>query len=464
MNHEPVRGRVLLVDDEPAMRRSTARLLMGRGFVVDTADDGAAALDLLKTRGTDVLLLDLVMPRLTGMEVLEKIKERHPEVVVVAVAAFGEVDSAVAAVEAGAFDFIYKPFANAEELSLVLTRACEHKRLFERTRSLEERLEQHEKFGEVVGTSTRIREVYKQALGVAPTSSAVLIMGENGTGKELFARALHQYSARADKPLLVINCGAVPEAQLELELFGSAQGTADKPGLFEQADKGTVLLDEIATLPASVQPRVVAALSRGEVRRQGEEQPRSVDVRVLAATNVDLKERVTAGLFREELYYRLNVVPLHLPPLRRRREDIPLLAYHFLQRYSRRAGRDIRRISQEALRTLRDHPWPGNVRELENAIEHAVVMARSDVITPGDLPFVREKAEQEEGLFFDLDLGDMPYAQAKDQANTAFDKAYVDRLMRRTGGNVSEAARQAGMDRSNFRRLLKKVRASEKEG
>jgi len=454
------RARVLLVDDEPALRRSAARLIMTRGFAVDTAEDGAAALDLLKTRPVDVLLLDLAMPRMSGMEVLAKVKEQHPEVAVVVMTPFGEVEPAVAAVQAGAYDFVVKPFASADEVSLSLEKAADHQRLASRTKSLERRLEQHERFGEIVGSSTRMVDVYRTALGVAPTSSTVLILGENGTGKELLARALHRHSTRADRPLGVVNCGAIPAHLIEAELFG---GDADKPGIFELFDKGTVLLDEIGDLPPPAQLRLTQALSEGALRRAGAAEARPLDVRILAAGNIDLKERVSAGRFREDLYYRLSVVPLLLPPLRKRREDIPLLAYHFLQKYARRAGRDLRRISVEALRQLREYAWPGNVRELENAIEHAVVMARGDVITPGDLPIGRrdDDDEGESKVLFGTDLGDTPYAEAKERAVDAFDKAYVERLMKRTSGNVSEAARQAGMDRSNFRRLLKKVRAKE---
>jgi DNA-binding NtrC family response regulator len=468
----PPQARVLLVDDEPSLRRSVARLLMAKGFAVDTAEDGAAALDLLKTRNIDVILLDLMMPKMSGMDVLGRVKQLYPDVEVIMMTAFGDFDTAVTAVRAGAYDFLAKPFANPDAVTLALEKAAEHRRLVDRTRALERRLEQHEKFGELVGSSSKMQEVYRLALGVAPTSSTVLILGENGTGKELVARAIHQHSTRADKLLRVVNCGAIPETLVEAELFGSVRGAftgaIDKPGLFELADKSTVFLDEIGDLPMMAQVKLLRVLAEGEVKRVGAGETKVVDVRVLAATNVDLKERIAAGRFREDLYYRLSVIPVHLPPLRRRREDIPLLAYHFLQKYGRRAGREIRRISVEALRLLRDHPWPGNVRELENAIEYAVVMARGDAIMPTDLPFARARPSEDEGsaggLFFGEDLAELPYADAKDRAVDAFDRAYVDRLMKRAEGNVSGAARQAGMDRSNFRRLLKKVRARGKAG
>ena len=464
-------ARVLVVDDEASLRRSLARFLLSRGFDVLTAEDGPAALTLLQTTKVDVVLVDLMMPRMSGMEVLESIKKQQPEVEVVMMTAFGEVETAVSAVRAGAYDFLTKPFAATDAVALTLEKAAEHKRLVDRTRILEQRLEQHERFGELVGSSPRMQDVYRLALGVAPTTSTVLILGENGTGKELVARAIHQHSARADRTFRAINCGAIPETLVETELFGSNRGAftgaMDRAGLFELADKSTLFLDEIGDLPQMAQVKLLRALAQGEIKRVGANDTKTVDVRVIAATNVDLKERIAAGRFREDLFYRLNVIPIHLPPLRQRKEDIPLLAYHFLQKYARRAGREIKRISVEALRMLREQPWPGNVRELENAIEHAVVMCRGDTVFPADLPFSRTKGKDsdrdpDEGAFFTAELGELSYAEAKERANLEFDRAYVQRVLARVTGNISEAARQAGMDRSNFRRLLKKVRGTAK--
>jgi DNA-binding NtrC family response regulator len=468
--HDAPKTRVLVVDDEPTLRRSLARVLMARGFEVLTAEDGPTALALLGSTPVDLMLLDLNMPKLSGMQVLERVKQSNPEVEVIMMTSFGDVDAAVAAVRAGAYDFLTKPLDASEQVTLVLEKAAEHKRLVDRTRVLEQRLEQHESFGELVGSSAPMQEVYRVALGVAPTTSTVLIMGENGTGKELVARAIHQHSSRADRPFRAVNCGAIPETLVETELFGSVRGAftgaLDRPGLFELADKGTLFLDEIGDLPLMAQASLLRALAQGEIKRVGATDTKNVDVRVVAATNVDLKERIASGRFREDLFYRLNVIPIYMPALRQRKDDIPLLAYHFLKKYSRRAGRDIKRIGVEALRQLRDQPWPGNVRELENAIEHAVVMTRADSILPSDLPFVRAKVGGDDGPLgeglFASELADLPYANAKDRALDVFDRAYIERLMQRTSNNVSEAARQAGMDRSNFRRLLKKVRGKGK--
>ncbi len=464
--------RVLIVDDEPALRRSLARVLSAEQFDVLTAEDGVAALSLLKTTRVDVVLLDVMMPGMSGMEVLARIKKEHAEVEVVMMTGFADIDTAVAAVRQGAYNFLTKPFGPTETVAIALAQATEHKRLVDRTRQLEQRLATHERFGELVGGSRRMQQVYRVALGAAPTTSTVLILGENGTGKELVARAVHQHSLRSDKPLRAINCGAIPETLVETELFGSTRGAftgaMDRPGLFELADKATVFLDEIGDLPMSAQAKLLRALALGEIKRVGASDPKTVDVRVIAATNVDLKERIAQGRFREDLYYRLAVIPVHLPPLRQRKEDIPLLAYHFLQKYARRSGRDIKRIGTEALRVLREQPWPGNVRQLENAIEHAVVMTRGDCIMPADLPPLSENERSgfdeilpvTQSPMWNEIFVDLPYSEAKDRAETMFDRAYVERLLKRAEGNMSEAARQAGMDRSNFRRLVKKVRAS----
>lgn len=464
-----VKPRVLIVDDEPTVRRSLARVLSAEHFDVLTAEDGAAALSLLQTTRVDVVLLDVMMPGMSGMEVLGRIKKTHADVEVVMMTGFADIDTAVAAVRQGAYNFLTKPFGPTEAVAIALAQAAEHKRLVDHTRQLEQRLATHERFGELIGGSRRMQEMYRVALGAAPTTSTVLILGENGTGKELVARAVHQHSLRSDKPLRAINCGAIPETLVETELFGSTRGAftgaMDRPGLFELADKGTVFLDEIGDLPLSAQAKLLRALAVGEIKRVGASDPKIVDVRVIAATNVDLKERIGQGRFREDLYYRLAVIPLHLPPLRQRKEDIPLLAYHFLQKYAQRSGREIRRIGTETLRVLREQPWPGNVRQLENAIEHAVVMARGDSIMPADLPPL---TEDERPVFddehrsstpmWDETFTDLAYSDAKERAAALFDRTYLERLMKRTGGNVSEAARQAGMDRSNFRRLLKKAR------
>jgi len=467
--------RVLLVDDEPTVRRSLARVLMSVGFDVITAEDGQAALALLEQGMVDVMLVDMLMPRMGGMDLLNRVKAEHPEVEVIMMTAFANVDDAVMAVKNGAYDFLTKPFPSNDVVAMTISKAAERKQLLDRMDVLEQRLEQQENFGELIGNTAGMREVYRLALGVAPTSATVLVLGESGTGKELIARAIHQHSNRADRPFLAINCSAIPVDLVESELFGHVRGaftgaTNSRVGLFEAADKGTVFLDEIGDLPLQAQVKLLRTLQEGEVKKVGTNETIHVDVRVIAATNSDLKSKIAVGKFREDLYYRLHVVVIHVPPLRRRRDDIPLLAYHFLRKYARRMNRDVTRIGVEAMRLMREQNWPGNVRELEHAIEHAVVMVKGDTIVPGDLPSYRlsdhpsyddDEGHQGSGggpgLLGLGQLTDLPYAQAKKQALELFEQAYLEAVLRRTGGNVSEAARQAGLDRSNFRRVLKKA-------
>ncbi|HEY2405520.1 MAG TPA: sigma-54 dependent transcriptional regulator [Polyangiaceae bacterium] len=459
--------RVLVADDEPTLRRTLARLLNSRGMTVLTADDGAAAIELLGRETVDVGLFDLMMPRVGGLELLEHVRSTHTGIEVIMMTAFGDVETAVKAVRAGAYHFLTKPFRSNDEVVLTVAKAAERRRLLDRTMQLERRLEEMEKFGELIGNSQRMQEVYRLSVGVAPTSSTVLILGESGTGKELTARAIHQNSPRVSNPFVAVNCSAIPVDLVESELFGHVRGaftgaTATRAGLFESADHGTLFLDEVGDLPPLAQVKLLRALQEGEVKRVGSNETRTVDVRVVAATNVDLRSRIAAGRFREDLYYRLNVVPIYLPPLRERREDVPLLAYHFLHKYASRSGSQVKKISPEAMRVLSAQRWPGNVRELENAIEHAVVFCKDDTLTPAELPFSKSQGgggDSGGGLAMGGAQGlvDLTYREAKERSLQTFEEAYFLALLQRTSGNVSEAARQAGLDRSNFRRAVKRA-------
>lgn len=463
---------VLVADDEPSLRRTLARMLSARGMQVHTAEDGQAALAVLQSQPIDVALVDLMMPKLGGFELLEQLQSHGVEVEVIIMTAYGDVETAVKAVQAGAYNFLTKPFRSNDEIALQIGKAAERRRLLARAATLEKALEERDKFGGLIGNSSGMRSVYQLAMGVASTSSTVLILGESGTGKELTARAVHQHSARANRPFVALNCSAIPENLIESELFGHVKGaftgaTTTRQGLFEAADRGTIFLDEIGDLPLLAQVKLLRTLQEGEIKPVGSDATRSVDVRVIAATNVDLRSLIAKGRFREDLYYRLNVIVIQLPSLRERVADIPLLAYHFLRKSATRIGRDVRRISPEAIEALCAQPWPGNVRELENAIEHAVVFCKDDAITPSCLPFALQESARSVsappavGMSSSLEAPpsffELSYRDAKSQALEQFEKAYFTHLLQRTGGNVSEAARQAGLDRSNFRRAAKRA-------
>ena len=437
---------VLVVDDEPALRRSLARALIGRGLTVDTAESGAAALDLVRTRAVDAVLLDRDMPELDGLAVLVHLRRHHPDVEVVMMLSIGDPDAA-AALRAGAYAVVTKPLPTPESAVPAVERAAERRRLVERARALEKQLAEHEQLGEIVGSSPRMVELLRRASTAAASSAPVLIMGERGTGKRLLARAVHRRSNRARIPLVVLAPGELGEDALLSELASA----------LDAADGGTLLLDDLGALPRAAQAELFRVLTG----------PRRADVRMIATALPDLREQVASGAFREDLFYGLAAVLLEVPPLRRRREDVPLLAYHFLGRFAAREGKAIRKIASEALKTLRQHDWPGNVGELQRALEHAVVMARGESIVVADLPLGREDEESDDDardgdgeprLVAGQEVLDLPYPEAKEQALAAFDRVYCERRMEQAGANVSEAARLAGMDRSNFRRLLKKVR------
>jgi len=472
-NESDPKVHVLVVDDEGGLRRSLARILTTYGYTVGVAEDGAAGLEYVEQHHPDVALVDIMMPRLSGLELLSRSKEAWPETEIIMMTAHGGVDEAVRAVKLGAYQFLTKPFVSNDAVAIVVAQAAEHKRLLDRTRSLEQRLEAKEQLGELIGSAPKMLAVYKLVDGVASATSTVLILGDTGTGKELVARAIHQRSARADRPFIAVNCAAIPKDLVESELFGHVRGAftgaqSARAGLFESAHTGTIFLDEVGDLPLAAQVKLLRTLQEGEVKRVGSDETKLVDVRVLAATNVDLKSRIEAGTFRSDLYYRLNVISIRLPPLRERGPDVDLLAHFFVQKYARRMGRDPKRLAPDALAALRAYEWPGNVRELEHAIERALVLSRGSEIHAVDLPFEDHPPPRDEPrasastppgddhFAFPAALASRPFPEAKKLAMTMFEDAYVAELMRRTGGNLSEAARQAGVDRSNFKRIVRK--------
>jgi two-component system response regulator HydG len=462
--------RVLVVDDEPTLLRALESLLQRKRYDVVALDSPIVATQKLAQEDFDVALLDVKMPELSGLELLTAVKHRRPEVEVIMMTGHATVETALAAVKAGAYDYLTKPFDDVEQVARAVAKAAERKQLFDRNRRLERELREKEgAAGDgIVGTSGAIRDVTRMVEAVAYSAATVLINGESGTGKELVARALHARSPRRSQPFVALNCGALTETLLESELFGHVKGAftgaqRDQKGLFDAADGGTIFLDEIGDIPPATQVRLLRVLQEGEIKRVGAADSVRVDVRVIAATHRDLPKLVKAGRFREDLFYRLNVIAIPLPSLRDRIEDVPLLAHHFLRRYAERLAKKVKTLSPEAVELLCGYRWPGNVRELENAIERAVVLSRGDAITPTDLPpaitgrtapLIRELPSGGE----DAAWLTMSYAAAKEQALRRFEKTYVDALMKACDNNISAASRKAGMDRSNFKRVLRKYR------
>ena len=479
--------RVLVVDDEDLLRTTLARVLKQRGMVVDTAENGAVALELLAREGApfDVVLVDVRMPGMTGIEFLDRVKAAGYRVEVLLMTAFAEIATAVAAVKAGAHGFLTKPFVSNESVVIEVLNAAELGRLRKRTEHLQRELSTRPPAGEMVGTCAAMREVYRRIEGVATTNSAILVLGESGTGKELVARAIHARSRRASKPLVAVNCAAIPQELVESELFGHVRGAfttavSARAGLFEAADGGTLFLDEIGELPVSAQVKLLRTLQSGEVKPVGSDVVKTVDVRLVAATNVDLKAAIAAGTFRQDLFYRINVIAVRLPALRERGDDILVLAQHFIFKHSQLSGRPVTKLSNEAALCLERHPWPGNVRELEHAIEHGVVLSPGDTILASALPAEVQRSadalDVPQGgasaqlttsrtmptmgeVVAQLDLDAMDYPGAKKKMLAEFNEAYVGALLRSASGNMSEAARRSGLDRSNFRRLVRTTSA-----
>jgi len=447
---------VLVVDDKENMLKLFVRIL-GPAYEVVTAGDGERAISLLASRPFDVVVTDIRMPKADGFEVLKAVREKSPLTEVVLMTAFASVSKAVEAIKLGAYDYVQKPF-EPDEVSLVIARAVERKRLREQAANLQKELEGVYGFDNLVGKSASMRELYALIERAAQVDITVLITGETGTGKELVARAIHRRSARAEQRFVAVNCGALPPELVESELFGHAKGAftgaiASKDGLFQEANRGTLFLDEVGELPVGVQVKLNRALQEREIRRVGENTPAKIDVRVIAATHRDLKAEAQAGRFREDLFYRLNVFATRLPPLRERKEDIPLLAAHFLRRYAKIHQREVDRFEPDALRALTGHSWPGNVRELENAVERAVAVTTGHQITVDALP--PEVKGQSGTLPAEL-LVKMPYRDAVELTRDRTSRDYLVALMREFNGNVTRAAERAGMERESLHRLLQR--------
>jgi two-component system response regulator AtoC len=450
--------RVLVVDDEENMVHFLSRLLAHEGYDVEGVGSGTEALDRIKEGHYDLVLSDLRLPGADGMDVLRAVRETLPEAAVVMITAYGTIPSAIEAMRAGAYDYVTKPF-RAHEILGVMDRALERNRLRREVEHLRRMVAQRFSFGGLVGKSQAMQGVYTQIEKVAGARGAVLIQGESGTGKELVAKAIHHASGRREAPFVAVDCAAIPEALQESELFGHLKGAftgavATKKGLFQEAHGGTLFLDEVGELPLSLQPKLLRALQEGEIRRVGDTRAVQVDARVIAATNRDLAEEVTQKAFREDLYYRLAVFPIRLPPLRERREDIPLLVDHILGRIAEDDGGAPKRLSGEALRLVTSYAWPGNVRELEHALERAARLGEGEVITERDLP--SQLAARGHELAVAVLDGALPLPETTARIVREVERDLIRRALARTVGNRTEAARVLGISR---RALVYKLKA-----
>jgi len=459
---------ILVADDEPNLRRVLSAQLHRDGYEVIAVEDGQAALEAIEAHHVDVVITDLRMPRVDGMELLKRVTASNPDVPVIMITAHGTVDTAVEALKHGAFDYITKPFEQSE-LRNVVSKAT-------RTRELS----QHDVATEptepgryrLIGQSARMTEVYQVIEKVADTPSTVLITGESGTGKELIARALHENSSRNGKPFIRVNCAAIPRDLIESELFGYEKGAftgavTSKPGRFELAHDGTLFLDEIGEIPVNMQVKLLRAIQEQEFERVGGIKTIEVDVRLVAATNRDLQEEIRQGRFREDLYYRLNVVQVRLPPLRERTSDIPLLVEHFLRHFRAKLKKDVRGVSEGAMERLLAHPWPGNIRELENVIERCLLFCDGERIDVGDLPpelrapgsaaAPIERAPSADG---DVEVAERPPPGLKEavrEATSRLERELIVRALKQTGGNVTHTARLLKISRKSLQTKMKEL-------
>ncbi|MCP9462761.1 MAG: sigma-54 dependent transcriptional regulator [Nitrospira sp.] len=446
-------GAILVVDDDADMRELAQDMLKDRGHQVSVAGSGEEALKLLAEEDYAVVLTDLRMKGMQGLELLNQIKREYPEVNVVLMTAFGSVDTAVEAMKHGASDYLTKP-VKKDELIRVVERVIREAALRREVDRLRREVRKEYSFHQILGKSKAIQAVFDLIRRVADSPTNVLITGESGTGKELVAKAIHYNSSRKEAPFVPVNCAAIPEQLLESELFGHMRGAftdakVDKRGLFEEAQKGTLFLDEISELPLMLQAKLLRAIQEREIRRVGATKPIAVDVRIIAATNLNLADEVKNKRFREDLYYRLNVIELKLPPLRERREDIPLLVDAFLKKCAETGGKPVKGISEAALAMLIDYAWPGNVRELENVIERAVTLSRGDKVSPDDLPPAVQGARGDRRVLDEAAEKSLPLHEVE--------KEYIKKILEKTGGNKYQAAHVLGIDRKTLYRKLAEI-------
>ncbi len=454
-------ARILIVDDEEIVVRSCQRILAAGGHRIDSASNGFDALRLVDENPYDIVVLDIMMPKMDGLEVLQQIKERHPEVDVIMITGLSQIQTAVKAMKLGAFDYLPKPF-EPDELDHVVARALERRQLLQRNRELKNEVSTKYRFENIIGSSAAMQKVFALIAKCAPTNSTVLITGESGTGKEMIARAIHYNSLRQDHPFVTVDCNTLSENLLESELFGHVKGSftgavANKRGMFEVANGGTLFLDEFGNIPLDTQAKLLRVIQEREFRPVGSTQVQTTNVRLIAATNKDLKAMVAAGTFREDLYYRVAVFPIHAPALRERRDDIPALVLHFLERVCAELNRPVPEISEAAMSSLMHHDWPGNVRELENVIQRAVILCSDNIVRQSHLVGIGEPAARPE-IEVPRTSEDLKRLKkiAREKSVEEIEKQFLLETLRRNGNNVTRSAEETGMQRTNFQALMKK--------
>jgi DNA-binding NtrC family response regulator len=467
-----MKARILVVDDEEIVVKSCLRILGEGDYEAEGVESGEEALRRIEARPYDVVILDIMMPKVDGLEVLRRVKESHPDIDVIMVTGLSQIDTAVRSMKLGAFDYLPKPF-DPDELKVVVGRALERRRLLQENLNLKSEMSSRYRMENIIGPSPAMQAVYRLIAKSAPTNSTILLTGESGTGKELIARAVHYNSLRKDRPFVPVDCNSLSENLLESELFGHVRGSftgavANKRGMFEVAHGGTLFLDEIGNLSLSTQAKLLRVIQEREFRAVGDTRTQTTDVRLIAATNKDLKAMVAGGTFREDLYYRINIFPIQVPPLRERREDIPALAHHFLNILSKEVGKKFTGFSEGAMNLLMQHDWRGNVRELENAVHRAVILATGDVIRRAHLAGIIEA-----GPRMDLDVAKTSdelkrlKKAARERSVEEIEKLFVLEALKRNAWNVTRSAEETGMQRANFQALMKKyrirVRDAEKE-
>ncbi|MBI5251416.1 MAG: sigma-54-dependent Fis family transcriptional regulator [Desulfomonile tiedjei] len=451
--------RLLVVDDEPSMREFLEILLSQEGYQVSTAATGEEGFKIYRSQEHDLILTDVKMPGMSGLDLIREIHSLDPSVPIIAVTAYASADDAIRAVREGAYDYLSKPF-QVEDLRIIIRNALETSRLRKENQELKRSIQGRGSFANIVGKSPQMQEIFNFVEKVAPSKAGVLIIGESGTGKELIAKAIHCHSPRRNKPFITINCTAIPENLLESEMFGHQRGSftgaiANKAGLVETAHTGTLFLDEVGEIPLSIQAKLLRFLQEHEFRRVGSTDEKKIDVRIIAATNKKLEKELEKGTFREDLYYRLNVIRIHVPPLREREEDIPLLIDHFVKKFSAEQGKKIQKVSSLAMRVLCNYNFPGNVRELENVIERCVTLEPSDQLTAENLPAKLTESSGVSAPSGDLDIP--PDGIDLDRALDNMERKLITRAMEITGGNRSRAARLLGISFRSLRYRLVKL-------